>query len=166
VVVNYREAYGLFACNGILFNHESPLRPRRFVTRKIVAGACAIARGEAKELVLGDLDVVRDWGWAPEYVEVMWRMLQQDVPDDYVVATGESHALREFVAEAFRLHGLDWKQYVRTDPKLFRPSDIRSSRADPSKAARVLGWRAKHRMHDVVRLMTEAEMRLQEEGHA
>ncbi|RME81886.1 MAG: GDP-mannose 4,6-dehydratase, partial [Zetaproteobacteria bacterium] len=150
-VVNYREAYGLFACNGILFNHESPLRQRRFVTRKIANGVAAIVRGEAKELVLGDLSVQRDWGWAEEYVQAMWLMLQQDDPDDYVVATGETYSLQDFVAEAFRYVGLDWKDYVRTDPSLYRPSDIRTSRADPSYAMRKLGWRAKLKMHDVVR---------------
>ena len=158
-VVNYREAYGLFACNGILFNHESPLRPARFVTRKIARGVAEIRAGKRKKLVLGDLGVRRDWGWAEEYVQAMWLMLQQDEPDDYVIATGESHSLQEFVAEAFRCAGLDWQEFVETDPKLFRPSDIRSSRGDPSKAERILGWRARHRMHDVARMLVESELR-------
>jgi GDPmannose 4,6-dehydratase len=156
-VANYREAYGLFACSGILFNHESPLRPRRFVTRKIVAGACAIAAGDPSVLELGNLDVQRDWGWAPEYVDAMWRMLQQDAPDDYVVATGETHSLRAFVAEAFACVGLDWHDHVRQDPALFRRTDIAVSRADPSKARARLGWSATVRMPDVVRRMVEAE---------
>ena len=157
-VVNYREAYGLFACNGILFNHESPLRPARFVTRKIARGVAEIRAGKRKKLVLGDLGVRRDWGWAEEYVQAMWLMLQQDEPDDYVIATGESHSLQEFVAEAFRCAGLDWQKFVETDPKLFRPSDIRNSRGDPSKAERILGWRARYRMHDVARMLVESEI--------
>ena len=123
-VANYREAYGLFACSGILFNHESPLRPERFVTQKIVAAARRIAGGSDERLVLGNLDVVRDWGWAPEYVDAMWRMLQADAPDDYIVATGESRSLRTFVAEAFEAVGLDAWDNVSTDPTLFRPSDL------------------------------------------
>ncbi len=156
-VTNYREAYGLFACNGILFNHESPLRPERFVTRKIVAAACRIAGGSAERLRLGNTKVKRDWGWAPEYVDAMWRMLQQEKPDDYVVATGETHSLEEFVAAAFAAVGLDWREHVDADPALLRPADIEGSYASAEKAARVLGWRAKLRMHDAVRRMVEAE---------
>jgi GDPmannose 4,6-dehydratase len=159
-VANYREAYGLFACSGILFNHESPLRPERFVTRKIVAAAARIAAGSDERLTLGNLDVVRDWGWAPEYVDAMWRMLQQDVPDDYIVATGESRSLRAFVAEAFEATGLDWQDHVATDAALLRPSDLAYSGGDPSRAAERLGWRATVRGAEVVRRMVEAEQAL------
>jgi len=142
-VTNYREAYGLFACTGILFNHESPLRPARFVTQKIVSTAVRIGNGSKEKLVLGRLDIRRDWGWAPEYVEAMWRMLQQKKPDDYVVATGEEHSLQQFVAETFRQLGLDWRKHVVSDSKLFRPSDIERSCGNASKARRKLGFRAK-----------------------
>lgn len=156
-VANYREAYGLFACSGILFNHESPLRPERFVTRKIVNAACRIAGGSNERLTLGSLDVCRDWGWAPEYVEAMWLMLQQEEPDDYVIATGESHSLEEFVAEAFACVNLDWREHVDHDPALLRPTDIAQGKGNPAKALRVLGWQAKSKMRDVVKLMVEAE---------
>ncbi len=159
-VANYREAYGLFACNGILFNHESPLRPERFVTRKIVAAACRIARGSRERLRLGNTRVKRDWGWAPEYVEAMWRMLQQERPEDYVIATGETHSLEEFVAEAFSAVGLEWREHVDVDSTLFRPADIEGNYARPEKAARVLGWRAKLRMRDAIVRMVEAEREL------
>ncbi len=155
-VANYREAYGLYACSGILFNHESPLRPERFVTQKIVHGACRIAAGRQKVLELGNLSVQRDWGWAPEYVEAMWRMLQQPTPDDYVIATGETNRLEDFVEEAFRLFGLDWRKYVQTDPSLLRPTDLAVGRANPAKAAAKLGWRANFKMRDVVREMVAA----------
>jgi GDPmannose 4,6-dehydratase len=154
----YREAYGLFACSGILFNHESPLRPERFVTRKVVAAACRIAAGSQERLRLGNLAVQRDWGWAPEYVEAMWRMLRHEHPDDYVIATGQTHSLEAFVAEAFSAVGLDWRQHVDADPALFRPSDIAVGRADPGKAGRVLGWTAATGMPAVVRKMVEAEV--------
>lgn len=156
-VRNYREAYGMFAASGILFNHESPLRPARFVTRKIVAGACAIARGEAELLQLGDIEVARDWGWAPDYVDAMWRMLQQERGEDFVIATGRTVTLREFVAMVFAELGLDWRRHVWSDPELLRPTDIRASRGDPAKAARVLGWRARHDVADVARLLVAAE---------
>jgi GDPmannose 4,6-dehydratase len=156
-VANYREAYGLFACNGILFNHESPLRPERFVTRKIVAAACRIAAGSKERLRLGNTKVKRDWGWAPEYVDAMWRMLQQERPDDYVVATGETRSLEEFVAAAFGAVGLDAQEHVDADPGLFRPADIAANHANPAKAARVLGWRASVRMEEAVRRMVEGE---------
>ena len=159
-VANYREAYGLFACSGILFNHESPLRPERFVTQKIVAAARRIAAGSDERLVLGNLDVVRDWGWAPEYVDAMWRMLQQDAADDYIVATGESRSLRTFVTEAFEAVGLDAWDHVSTDPTLFRPSDLAYSGGDPSRAADRLGWRAVTRGADIVRQMVDAERAL------
>lgn len=155
-VANYREAYGLFACSGILYNHESPLRPERFVTQKIVAAACRIARGSKEKLHLGDISVKRDWGWAPEYVEAMYLMLQQEQPDDYVIATGESHSLEEFVATAFSYLGLDWREHVVTDTSLYRPTDIACSRGNPAKAKEKLGWQAKYKMHDVVRMMIEA----------
>jgi GDPmannose 4,6-dehydratase len=156
-VANYREAYGLFACSGILFNHESPLRPERFVTRKIAAAAARIADGSGERLRLGNLDVQRDWGWAPEYVDAMWRMLQQERPDDFVVATGETRSLREFVGEAFAAVGLDWRGHVDVDPALFRPTDIAAGRADPGKAARELGWRATVGMAETVLRLVQAE---------
>jgi GDPmannose 4,6-dehydratase len=165
-VANYRDAYGLFACSGILFNHESPLRPERFVTRKIVSSACRIARGSGERLRLGNIAVKRDWGWAPEYVDAMWRMLQQQRPDDYVVATGETRSLEEFVAEAFGAVGLDWRAHVDVDAALYRPSDIAGNYAKADKVARVLGWRAELKMSDVVRRMVEAEMRLVETASA
>ncbi len=156
-VANYRDAYGLFACSGILFNHESPLRPQRFVTRKVVAAACRIATGSGERLKLGNTDVERDWGWAPEYVDAMWRILQIDRPDDFVIATGRAHALREFVAAAFAANGLDWRDHVESDPALMRPSDIAHSVGDPAKAARVLGWRAQIDMTELVRRLVHAE---------
>lgn len=156
-VANYREAYGLFACSGILFNHESPLRPERFVTRKIISAACRIAAGNREKLLLGDISIRRDWGWAPEYVEAMWLMLQQENPDDFLIATGESHSLEEFVAESFANVGLDWREHVEYDRTLLRPTDITSGKGTPAKAKQVLGWEASCRMRDVVRLMIEAE---------
>jgi GDPmannose 4,6-dehydratase len=156
-VTNYREAYQLFACTGILFNHESPLRPERYVTRKVVAAACRIADGSDETLALGNMDIARDWGWAPEYVEAMWLMLQQETADDYVVATGKTHTLEEFVEASFRCAGLDWRDHVRTDASLFRPADIRRGAADPSKANSKLGWKAQKRLSDVVELMVQAE---------
>ncbi len=157
-VANYREAYGLLACSGILFNHESPLRPERFVTRKIVAAACRIARGSRERLRLGNTKVRRDWGWAPEYVDAMWRMLQQDRPDDYVIATGETRSLEEFVAAAFDAVGLDWREHVEVDPALYRPADIEGNYANSGKAARILGWRAAVRMEETVKRMVKAEL--------
>lgn len=152
-VANYREAYNLYACTGILFNHESPLRPERFVTQKIISAARRIAEGSKEKLSLGNISIARDWGWAPEYVEAMWRILQQDDPEDYVVATGETHTLEEFVAEAFSCVGLDWREHVITDPALLRPSEIMVSRANPDKARQMLGWQACNKMRDVVRMM-------------
>jgi len=156
-VANYREAYGLYACSGILFNHESPLRPERFVTRKIVAAACRIAAGSNERLQLGNLEVQRDWGWAPEYVEAMWRMLQQPEPDDFVIATGETHSLEEFLAAAFAAVGHTWRDHVQIDPSLFRPSDLACGKGNPAKARARLGWSAQRRMGDVVRMMIDAE---------
>lgn len=156
-VANYRDAYGLYACSGILFNHESPLRPERFVTQKIVRGACRIAAGRESHLKLGNLDIQRDWGWAPEYVDAMWRMLQQPRPQDLVIGTGETRALQDFVAEAFSAVGLEWRDHVSIDDALMRPSDIRISRADPEMAATQLEWSANFRMKDVVSKMIIAE---------
>jgi GDPmannose 4,6-dehydratase len=155
--VNYREAYGIFACSGILFNHESALRSERFVTRKVVSAAAAIAAGERQRVVLGRLDVSRDWGYAPEYVEAMWAMLQRDTPDDFVIATGESHTLEELTALAFAEFDLDWREHVEIDPALFRPSDIAYSRGNPEKSRRVLGWEAKTKFHELVRILAEVE---------
>lgn len=158
-LANYREAYGLRACTGILFNHESPLRPERFVTQKIVRAACRIAAGQQDKLKLGNLTVERDWGWAPEYIEAMWQMLQQEALEDYVVATGETHSLEEFVEQAFGLVGLDWRKHVESDPSLMRPTDLKIGRADPDKARRKLGWAAKSKMPDVVKKMVAAAQR-------
>ena len=156
-VANYREAYNLFACTGILFNHESPLRPERFVTRKIVAAACRIAAGSGEKLQLGNIAIARDWGFASEYVDAMWRILQDEVPGDYVIATGETNTLESFVAETFSQAGLDWREHVSTDPSLLRPSEIMISRGNPEKAERNLGWRAQSRMREVIRTMVTAE---------
>jgi GDPmannose 4,6-dehydratase len=156
-VSNYREAYKIFACSGILFNHESPLRPERFVTKKIVTAARRIARGELRELHLGNIEVQRDWGWAPEYVEAMYRMLQQEKPDDYVIATGETRPLRDFVAVAFQEVGLDWREHVVIDQSLLRPTDLTVGRGNAAKAATKLGWKAMYHMNDVARMMVTAE---------
>ena len=157
-VANYRESYGLYACSGILFNHESPLRPQRFVTRKVTAAAVRIARGSNEQLRLGDLAIRRDWGWAPEYVEAMWAMLQQKEPEDLVIATGVAHSLEEFVDVAFRTLGLNWCDHVRSDADLLRPSEIRCGFGDATKAAARLGWRARTLMPEVVRHMVDAEL--------
>ncbi|HEY9865659.1 MAG TPA: GDP-mannose 4,6-dehydratase [Candidatus Obscuribacterales bacterium] len=155
-VANYREAYGLFACSGILFNHESPLRPERFVTQKIVKAAIDIAAGKQDKLYLGDISIQRDWGWAPEYVEAMYLMLQQQEPDDYVIATGETYSLAEFIESAFTCVGLNWQDYVKSDSNLLRPTDIAVGRGNPIKAEEKLGWKAQYKMPDVVRMMVEA----------
>lgn len=155
VVSNYREAYDIFSCNGVLFNHESPLRPQRFVTQKIVDGACKIAKGSREKLLLGNIDIKRDWGWAPEYVEAMWLMLQQDQPDDYVIATGETNSLINFIDVVFSHLDLDWKEYVESKSELCRPTDIDISMADPSKAQEKLGWQARYKMRDVAKMMVE-----------
>ena len=152
-VANYREAYGLFACSGILFNHESPLRPERFVTQKIVKGAVDIAAGKQEKLYLGDISIQRDWGWAPEYVQAMYLMLQQQEPDDYVIATGETYSLEKFVEVAFSCVGLNWQNYVESDSNLLRPTDIAVGRGNPTKAEQKLGWKAQYKMPDVVRMM-------------
>jgi len=160
MIVNYRKAYGVFACNGIFFNHESPFRPTRFVTRKIADSAIRIAGGSREKLALGRLDVVRDWGWAPEYVEAMWLILQQDAPADYVVATGKSVSLGEFVKESFAAVGLDWKEHVEQDPTLHRPSAIAWSVGDPPFSHTRLGWEARTRMPDVAKMLTRALERI------
>ena len=156
-VANYREAYGLYACSGILFNHDSPLRPERFVTQKIVASACRIAAGKQDKLHLGNIDIQRDWGWAEDYVEAMYLMLQQSQPDDYLIATGESYKLAEFIEIAFRQVNLDWQDYVISDKELCRPTDIAISRGTPQKAWKKLGWVAKHKIADIVTMMIEAK---------
>jgi GDPmannose 4,6-dehydratase len=156
-VANYREAYKLFACTGILFNHESPLRPERFVTRKIVAAAARIAVGSKERLRLGNIDIARDWGWAPDYVDAMWRMLQQATPKDYVIATGETRKLSDFIEIAFAQAGLNWQEWVDTDPEFFRPTDLKVGHADPSKALRELGWHATVRLDEVVKRMVAVE---------
>lgn len=155
--VNYREAYGMFACNGILFNHESPRRGETFVTRKIVKAAVRIAAGLQDKLYLGNLDAKRDWGFAKEFVEAMWLMLQQDKPDDFVIATGETHSVREFLDEAFGYLGLDWHKYVEMDERYFRPAEVDLLLGDASKAKRVLGWESKIKFRELVRLMVDAE---------
>ncbi len=157
-VANYREAYRLFACSGILFNHESPLRPERFVTKKIVAAACRIHKGSREKLRLGNISIRRDWGWAPEYVEAMWLMMQRQHPEDYVIATGESHTLEEFVDAAFAHFGLKWQSHVIIDPGLFRPTDIAVSRGNPAKFRESFGWQPQYRMTDVIRMMIEDEL--------
>jgi len=156
-VAIYREAYNLFACTGILFNHESPLRPVRFVTRKIIAAACRIAAGSGEKLQLGNISIARDWGLASEYVDAMWRMLQQAAPGDYVIATGETNTLEAFIAKTFAQLSLDWQEHVSSDPSLLRPSEIMVSRGNPDKAVRDLGWRAENHMRDVIRIMIDAE---------
>jgi GDPmannose 4,6-dehydratase len=157
LVANYREAYGLFACSGLLFNHESPLRPQRFVTRKITAAAVRIAAGSRERLALGDLSIQRDWGWAPDYVEAMWKTLQVESPDEFVIASGVSHSLQDFVATAFAELGLEWRKHVDYDPSLRRPSDIGCSLGNPSKAARMLGWRAALGLKEIIARMLRGE---------
>jgi GDPmannose 4,6-dehydratase len=156
---NYREAYGIYACSGILFNHESPLRSERFVTKKIFAAAAAIAAGSRSRLTLGRLDVSRDWGYAPEYVEAMWRMLQQEHPQDFVIATGESHTLEELTAAAFACFKLNWQDHVDIDPALFRASEIAYSRGNPEKAKRSMDWAAQTRFSNLVPLLADAELK-------
>ena len=155
---NYREAYGLHASSGMLFNHESPRRGFEFVTRKISSGVARIVAGMQEELPLGNLDAQRDWGHAREYVEAMWLMLQQQEPDDYVVATGESHSVREFAAAAFAWVGLDYRHYVTTDPVLFRPAEVNTLRGDAAKARRVLGWEPKVSFAELIRMMVDADL--------
>jgi len=158
ITVNYRESYGIFACNGILFNHESPRRGETFVTRKVTCAVAHIKAGLQDKLYLGNLDAKRDWGYAKEYVEAMWRMLQQEESDDYVIATGETHAVQEFVEEAFSYAGLDWRDHVEIDPKYYRPSEVDLLVGDASKAKRVLEWEPKTTFKDLVSLMVDADM--------
>jgi GDPmannose 4,6-dehydratase len=155
--VNYRESYGLFAVSGILFNHESPRRGKEFVTRKISDGVARIVHGQARELALGNLNAQRDWGFAGDYVEAMWRMLQQSEPGDYVVATGEAHSVREFAALAFARAGLDWREFVREDPLLHRPAEVDELVGDASKARAVLEWRPSVSFQDLVDMMVDAD---------
>jgi len=175
IIKNYREAYNMFACNGILFNHESPRRGQTFVTRKITMGLSKIKLGKQKKLYLGDIDTKRDWGYAPEYVESMWMMLQQDKPDDYVVATGETHTVREFIEESCKVLDIDleWKgkgidevgidrktgeTIIEIDPKYFRPTDVQLLLGDASKAKEILGWEAKIKFKDLVKVMIDGDM--------
>jgi GDPmannose 4,6-dehydratase len=158
VTVNYRESYGMFACNGILFNHESPRRGETFVTRKVTRSVARIRAGLENELYLGNLESQRDWGYAKEYVEAMWLMLQEESPDDYVIATGEAHSVRELVEQAFSCVGLDWRKYVKNDPRYYRPSEVDLLVGDPAKAKKVLSWEAKTRFKDLVRLMVDADI--------
>lgn len=157
-VANYREAYRLFACSGILFNHESCLRPARFVTQKIVQTAARIAAGSGEKLFLGNMEVERDWGWAPEYVQAMWLMLQQEQPDDFIIATGKTYSLKDFVQTVFTQLGLDWQEHVQSDPTLLRPTDIMTIRTNPSKAKQLLGWQAHFDMFDVARKMITQDL--------
>ncbi len=157
-VANHREAYGLYACSGILFNHESPLRPERFVTEKIVSTACRIARGSKEKLRLGNMDIQRDWGWAPEYVEAMWLMLQQEKPEDYVIATAETHSLNEFAEETFSTLNLNPHVHIESLPDLLRPMDILVSKGNPAKAKTHLNWQARSKMKDVIRMMVKANI--------
>lgn len=152
---NYREAYNIFACSGILSNHESPLRQDRFVTKKIISTASRISSGSNEKLSLGNINIARDWGWAPEFVETMWLMLQQPDPDDYIVATGKTYKLRDFIEAAFKLHDLNWEDHTLINDSLLRPADIEISKVSPAKAFEKLEWKAQFRMKDVVRKMTD-----------
>lgn len=160
VTRNYREGYNMFASNGILFNHESPRRGETFVTRKITRALAAIVAGTQHSLYLGNLDSKRDWGYAPEFVEAMWMILQQEKPDDFVIGTGESHTVREFLDEAFGYVGLDWNKYVKIDPRYFRPTEVDYLLSDPSKARKHLGWSPKVKFHELVRIMVDADLEL------
>ncbi len=157
LINSYRESYGLYACTGILFNHESPLRPERFVTQKIIAGAAKIKAGQLSKLQLGNLDISRDWGWAPEYVQAMWLMMQLDKPDDFVIATGRQESLKYFVSKAFEYFDLDWQKYVEIEPSFFRPNEIVSSVGNPQKAIEVLGWSKPTDVDGVIKMMCAAQ---------
>jgi GDPmannose 4,6-dehydratase len=156
---NYRDGYGMYACNGILFNHESPRRGEIFVTRKITRGIASILSGKEKHLYLGNLDAKRDWGYSPEYVECMWKILQQDSPSDYVIGTGETHTVREFVDTAFDYAGLDPEKHVVIDQKYFRPTEVEALLADPSRAEKTLNWKAKVKFAELMKIMVDADMR-------
>jgi GDPmannose 4,6-dehydratase len=158
-VVNYREAYDLFACNGILFNHESPRRGENFITRKITLGIAQILAGRLDYITMGNMEARRDWGYAPEYVELMWKMLQTERPVDYVVGTGEQHSVQEFVEAAFAYGGLDWRKYVKTDPRFLRPTEVDELCADPTRAYQELGWSPQVKFSELVRIMLDADMR-------
>ncbi len=164
--VNYREAYGLFAVNGILFNHESPRRGETFVTRKITRAATRIKLGLQEKLFLGNIDAKRDWGFAGDYVEAMWLMLQQDKPDDYVVSTGETHSVREFLQETFSMLELDWEKHVEIDERYFRPSEVDFLLGDSSKAKKMLGWEPKVDFKGLVKMMVESDMKTAEKEKA
>ena len=157
---NYREAYNLFACNGILFNHESPRRGETFVTRKITRGLASIMAKKQKKIFLGNLEAKRDWGYAPEYVEAMWLILQKDSPDDYVLGTGETHSVSEFLDEAFKYLNLDWKKYIEIDPRYLRPTEVEHLRSDATKAKKVLNWSAKFSFKDLVKIMVDSDLEL------
>jgi GDPmannose 4,6-dehydratase len=165
-VANYREAYGMYVCTGILSNHDSPLRPRRFVTSKIIHAVASIALGRDVRISLGNLNIERDWGWAPEYVEAIAMMLEQPKAEDYIIATGQSHTLTQFVESAFDLIGKDWTTYVSIDQHLMRPTDILWNKVDPAKAANRIGWKAKNGMKEVISMMLESEMRHLREEHS
>jgi GDPmannose 4,6-dehydratase len=158
MTVNYRDGYGTFATNGILFNHESPRRGETFVTRKVTRAVARIKAGLQDKLFLGNMDAKRDWGYAPEYVEVMWELMQLEEPDDYVIGIGESHSVREFVEEAFSYAGLDWEKHVEIDPRYFRPTEVAHLEADASKAREAIGWSPKVRFHELTRIMMDAEL--------
>jgi GDPmannose 4,6-dehydratase len=158
--INYREAYGLFACSGVLFNHESPRRGESFVTRKVTLGAARVKEGLQKKLVMGNLQAKRDWGFAGDYVRAMWLMLQQESPEDFVIATGRSYSVREFLDLAARIAGVDWKRCVESDPRYLRPSEVDSLEGDSSKARRVLGWRPEISFEELVRSMVEHDLEL------
>jgi GDPmannose 4,6-dehydratase len=160
LINSYRESYGLYACTGILFNHESPLRPERFVTQKIIAGAAKIKAGQLNKLQLGNLDISRDWGWAPEYVQAMWLMMQLDQPDDFVIATGRKESLKYFVAKSFEYFDLDWQKYVEIEPSFFRPNEIVSSVGNPEKAIKALGWNKPTDIDGVIKMMCAEKAKL------
>ena len=159
LTMNYRESYDMFACSGILFNHESPRRGENFVTRKITRGIASILAGKQDSLVMGNLDAKRDWGYSPEYVNAMWMMLQQDKPEDYVIGTGESHSVCEFIEKAFEYAGLDFEKYVSFDPKFFRPAEVDDLIADTKKAEKVLGWKPKIGFEELMKIMVDSDMR-------
>lgn len=159
-LANYREAYGLHACTGILYNHESPLRKDNFVTKKIIINACRIFNGDSAKLHLGNLDIWRDWGWAPEYVEAMWLMMQQENPDDFVIATGKTHSLKEFIDITFSKLGLHWNDHVLSDPEFIRATDLNIGRSNPKKAEKVLGWKAQVTLDQIIERMIEAELQV------
>ena len=158
IVRNYREGYNLFTCNGILFNHESPRRGETFVTRKITRGIANILAKKDKKIYLGNIEAKRDWGYAPEYVEAMWLMLQQESPDDYVIGTGETYSVKEFLNEAFEYLNLDWQKYIKIDPKYFRPTEVENLKSDPTKAKKILNWSTKVSFKDLVKIMVDYDL--------